>query len=89
MGSRRRSSAQASAIFFSLTASRTGILPIVVDKEIVDGLAVEVENTQGAGRIGIDLQEQTITDRLRESDTVSRSIRVGAPDCSKDLMKSH
>ncbi|HMH97192.1 MAG TPA: 3-isopropylmalate dehydratase small subunit [Bradyrhizobium sp.] len=47
-------------IFFA-NCFQNGILPIVVDKEIVDGLATEVENTQGAGRIGIDLQEQTIT----------------------------
>jgi 3-isopropylmalate/(R)-2-methylmalate dehydratase small subunit len=32
----------------------------VVDKEIVDGLAAEIEITQGAGRIGIDLDAQTI-----------------------------
>ena len=47
-------------IFFA-NCFQNGILPIVVDKEIVDGLAAEVENTQGAGRIGVDLQEQTIT----------------------------
>ena len=47
-------------IFFA-NCFQNGILPIVVDKEIVDGLAAEVENTQGAGRIGIDLEEQTIT----------------------------
>jgi 3-isopropylmalate/(R)-2-methylmalate dehydratase small subunit len=47
-------------IFFA-NCFQNGILPIVVDKEIVDGLASEVENTQGAGRIGVDLQEQTIT----------------------------
>jgi 3-isopropylmalate/(R)-2-methylmalate dehydratase small subunit len=47
-------------IFFA-NCFQNGILPIVVDKEIVDGLAVEVENTQGAGRIGVDLQEQIIT----------------------------
>jgi 3-isopropylmalate/(R)-2-methylmalate dehydratase small subunit len=47
-------------IFFA-NCFQNGILPIVVDKEIVDGLAVEVENTQGAGRIGVDLHEQTIT----------------------------
>src|ERR1700694_2402511 len=40
---------------------QNGILPIVGDKEIVDGLAGEVGNTHGAGRIGIDLQQQTIT----------------------------
>jgi 3-isopropylmalate/(R)-2-methylmalate dehydratase small subunit len=47
-------------IFFA-NCFQNGILPIVVDREIIDGLAAEVENTQGAGRIGIDLQEQTIT----------------------------
>jgi 3-isopropylmalate/(R)-2-methylmalate dehydratase small subunit len=46
-------------IFFA-NCFQNGILPIVVDKEIVDGLAAEVESTQGAGRIGVDLQEQTI-----------------------------
>jgi 3-isopropylmalate/(R)-2-methylmalate dehydratase small subunit len=47
-------------IFFA-NCFQNGILPIVVDKEIVDGLAAEVELTQGAGRIGIDLEAQTIT----------------------------
>jgi 3-isopropylmalate/(R)-2-methylmalate dehydratase small subunit len=47
-------------IFFA-NCFQNGILPIVVDKEIVDGLAAEVEHTQGAGRIGVDLKEQTIT----------------------------
>jgi 3-isopropylmalate/(R)-2-methylmalate dehydratase small subunit len=46
---------------FHANCFQNGILPIVVDKEIVDGLAAEVESTQGAGRIGIDLEEQTIT----------------------------
>jgi len=47
-------------IFFA-NCFQNGILPIAVDKEIIDGLAAGVENTQGAGRIGIDLHEQTIT----------------------------
>jgi 3-isopropylmalate/(R)-2-methylmalate dehydratase small subunit len=47
-------------IFFA-NCFQNGILPIVVDKEIVDGLAAEVAHTQGVGRISIDLQEQTIT----------------------------
>ena len=47
-------------IFFA-NCFQNGILPILVDKEIVDGLAREVESTQGAGHIGVDLQEQTIT----------------------------
>jgi 3-isopropylmalate/(R)-2-methylmalate dehydratase small subunit len=47
-------------IFFA-NCFQNGILPIVVDKEIVDSLATEVGHTQGAGRIGVDLKEQTIT----------------------------
>ncbi len=47
-------------IFFA-NCFQNGILPIVVDKTIVDGLAAEVESTQAAGRIGVDLQDQTIT----------------------------
>jgi 3-isopropylmalate/(R)-2-methylmalate dehydratase small subunit len=47
-------------IFFA-NCFQNGILPIVVDREIVDGLAAEVELTQGAGRISIDLERQTIT----------------------------
>src|SRR4029079_1590114 len=46
-------------IFFA-NCFQNGILPIVVDKEIVDGLAADVQQTQGAGRISIDLQQQTI-----------------------------
>ena len=46
-------------IFFA-NCFQNGILPIVVDKEIVDGLAAEIEITQGAGRISIDLKDQTI-----------------------------
>src|SRR5450432_3565016 len=40
-------------IFFA-NCFQNGIL------QIVDGLAAEIEITQGAGRIGIDLEEQTI-----------------------------
>jgi 3-isopropylmalate/(R)-2-methylmalate dehydratase small subunit len=47
-------------IFFA-NCFQNGILPIVVDKEVVDGLAAEVEHTQGAGRVCVDLEEQTIT----------------------------
>jgi 3-isopropylmalate/(R)-2-methylmalate dehydratase small subunit len=46
-------------IFFS-NCFQNGILPNVADMEIVDGLAAEVELTQGAGRISIDLEGQTI-----------------------------
>jgi 3-isopropylmalate/(R)-2-methylmalate dehydratase small subunit len=47
-------------IFFA-NCFQNGILPIIVDKEVVDGLASEVQHTQGAGRIGVDLETQTIT----------------------------
>ena len=47
-------------IFFA-NCFQNGILPVVIDKEIVDGLAAEVEHTQGAGRVSIDLEEQIIT----------------------------
>jgi 3-isopropylmalate/(R)-2-methylmalate dehydratase small subunit len=46
-------------IFFA-NCFQNGILPVLVDKAIVDGLAAEVEATQGAGRISIDLETQTI-----------------------------
>src|SRR5271169_208600 len=46
-------------IFFA-NCFQNGILPIVVDKEIADGLAAEVELTQGAGRISVDLEVQAI-----------------------------
>src|ERR1700755_473114 len=47
-------------IFFA-NCFQNGILPVVVDKAIVDDLAAEIEATQGAGRISIDLEAQTIT----------------------------
>ncbi len=47
-------------IFFA-NCFQNGILPIVVDKEIVDSLAAEVEHSQGVGRISLDLEEQMIT----------------------------
>src|SRR3954462_14106372 len=46
-------------IFFA-NCFQNGILPVVVDKKIIDGLAAEIEATQGAGRITIDLEAQTI-----------------------------
>jgi len=46
-------------IFFA-NCFQNGILPIVVDKGIVDVLAAEIEATQGAGRVTIDLEAQTI-----------------------------
>ena len=46
-------------IFFA-NCFQNGILPIVVDRAIVDSLAADVEATQGAGKISIDLETQTI-----------------------------
>jgi 3-isopropylmalate/(R)-2-methylmalate dehydratase small subunit len=46
-------------IFFA-NCFQNGILPIVIDKQIVDSLAAEIEVTQGAGRVSIDLEAQTI-----------------------------
>ena len=46
-------------IFFA-NCFQNGVLPIVIDKEIVDGLAAEIEFTQGSGRISVDLETQTI-----------------------------
>ncbi len=47
-------------IFFA-NCFQNGILPIKVDKALVEELAGEVEATQGAGKIAIDLEAQTIT----------------------------
>lgn len=46
-------------IFFA-NCFQNGLLPIVVDQAIVDGLAAEIGATQGAGRITVDLEAQTI-----------------------------
>jgi len=46
-------------IFFA-NCFQNGILPIVVDKEIVDSLAADIEATQGAGRVSIDLETQIV-----------------------------
>ena len=73
-------------IFFA-NCFQNGILPIVVDKEIVDGLATEVENTQGQG-VSASICRSRPSPRPRENGTVSRSIRAGAPGCSKVSMKS-
>jgi 3-isopropylmalate/(R)-2-methylmalate dehydratase small subunit len=47
-------------IFFA-NCFQNGILPIVVDKQTADNLAAEIEATQGAGKVSIDLETQTIT----------------------------
>jgi 3-isopropylmalate/(R)-2-methylmalate dehydratase small subunit len=47
-------------IFFA-NCFQNGILPIIVDKQTAENLAAEIEATQGAGKVGIDLEAQTIT----------------------------
>jgi 3-isopropylmalate/(R)-2-methylmalate dehydratase small subunit len=47
-------------IFFA-NCFQNGILPIIVDKQTAENLAAEIEATQGAGKVSIDLESQTIT----------------------------
>jgi 3-isopropylmalate/(R)-2-methylmalate dehydratase small subunit len=47
-------------IFFA-NCFQNGILPIVVDKQTADNLAAEIEATQGAGKVSVDLEAQTIS----------------------------
>ncbi|MBR0870438.1 3-isopropylmalate dehydratase small subunit [Bradyrhizobium tropiciagri] len=46
-------------IFFA-NCFQNGILPIIVDKAVVDSLAADIEATQGAGKVSIDLEAQSI-----------------------------
>jgi 3-isopropylmalate/(R)-2-methylmalate dehydratase small subunit len=46
-------------IFFA-NCFQNGVLPVVIDKEIVDSLVADIEATQGAGKVSIDLEAQTI-----------------------------
>src|SRR6202162_6187333 len=46
-------------IFFA-NCFQNGILPIVVDRAIVDGLAGGGADTEGGGRVSVDLEAQTI-----------------------------
>ncbi|WP_407150819.1 3-isopropylmalate dehydratase small subunit [Bradyrhizobium sp. ORS 86] len=46
-------------IFFA-NCFQNGILPVVVDQAVVDSLAADIEATQGAGKVSIDLETQTI-----------------------------
>jgi 3-isopropylmalate/(R)-2-methylmalate dehydratase small subunit len=47
-------------IFFA-NCFPNGILPIIVDKQTAENLAAEIEATQGAGKVSVDLEAQTIT----------------------------
>jgi 3-isopropylmalate/(R)-2-methylmalate dehydratase small subunit len=47
-------------IFFN-NCFKNGLLPVVLDRETVESLAREVEASQGAGRISVDLAEMTVT----------------------------
>jgi 3-isopropylmalate/(R)-2-methylmalate dehydratase small subunit len=47
-------------IFFN-NCFQNGVLPIVLDRATVESLAREVEASQGAGRISVDLNDLTVT----------------------------
>jgi len=47
-------------IFFN-NCFQNGLLPVVLDRETVESLAREVEASQGAGRISVDLAQLTVT----------------------------
>jgi 3-isopropylmalate/(R)-2-methylmalate dehydratase small subunit len=47
-------------IFFN-NCFQNGLLPVVLDRETVESLAHEVETSQGAGRIAVDLEAMTVT----------------------------
>ena len=47
-------------IFFN-NCFQNGVLPVVLEREAVESLAAEVAASQGAGRIGVDLVEMTVT----------------------------
>ena len=64
-------------IFFA-NCFQNGILPIVVDKEIVDSLAAEVEADPGRRAHQHRPAGSRRSSRRRASGTISRSIRAGA-----------
>jgi 3-isopropylmalate/(R)-2-methylmalate dehydratase small subunit len=47
-------------IFFN-NCFQNGLLPVVLDRQTVESLAREVEASQGAGRISVDLAQLTVT----------------------------
>ena len=47
-------------IFFN-NCFQNGLLPVILDRQIVESLAREVETSQGAGRISVDLAEMVVT----------------------------
>jgi 3-isopropylmalate/(R)-2-methylmalate dehydratase small subunit len=47
-------------IFFN-NCFQNGLLPVVLSREVVESLAGEVEASQGAGRIAVDLEQMTVT----------------------------
>ena len=74
-------------IFFA-NCFQNGILPIVVDKAIVDFLAADIEATQGAGQS--QRRSRGTDNRLavRASSTASKSILAGAKVCCKASTRS-
>jgi len=64
-------------IFFN-NSFKSGLLPIAVDKEIVNKLAEECENTLGY-KLSIDLQSQTIT--TPSGEVINFDIDAFRKDC--------
>ncbi len=73
-------------IFFA-NCFQNGILPIIVDKATVDGLAAEIELTQGAGRVASISRSRRLS-RRQENHSVSRSIRAGVTASCRGSTKS-
>jgi 3-isopropylmalate/(R)-2-methylmalate dehydratase small subunit len=46
---------------FHANCFQNGVLPIVIDKNAVEEIASEIEASQGAGHVGVDLQAEVIT----------------------------
>jgi 3-isopropylmalate/(R)-2-methylmalate dehydratase small subunit len=46
---------------FLANCFQNGILPLVLDKDLVDRLVAEIELSQGAGTVTVDLENQAIT----------------------------
>ncbi len=73
-------------IFFN-NCFQNGLLPVVLDRQTVESLAREVEASQGAGRISVDLAQLT-SPRPRASAIRSASSPRAARPCSRASTRS-
>ena len=74
-------------IFFA-NCFQNGILPIVIDKEIVDGLPRRLRSHREPDALASICRNRR-SHHPRGNDIVLRLIRAGASDCLKVSMKSH